>query len=236
MLYSIVYSCVQGMLRSNGEGMTLMQAIKNKLTSRRGASITFALLLFLVCAVIGSVVLVAGTASSGRLSQMAIMEQRYYAVNSAAELLAGEICGEKNEVIVVKEEDGSRYFLSRNAAGSLEKTTEADSIPKKIALLVMGLERLDGTEPATVPTVTKTITITVDDHTELSVDVTLVIENGTLVFVLENKLPQGSSSTDRYYLQMKMQGYSRTENTDSTICRFHWTVVPPIKLEARKTS
>lgn len=64
-----------------------MNAMKNKIQSQRGASITFALLLFLVCAIISSVVIVAATAVGGRASQMAELDQRYYAVNSAAELL-----------------------------------------------------------------------------------------------------------------------------------------------------
>ena len=66
-----------------------MQAIKKKLSSRRGASITFALLLFLVCSVVGSVVLTAGTAAAGRMSKISEMDQRYYSVNSAAKLMIG---------------------------------------------------------------------------------------------------------------------------------------------------
>ncbi|MBR0409674.1 MAG: hypothetical protein IJI25_01545 [Eubacterium sp.] len=61
--------------------------IKHKLSSQKGASITYALLLFLVCAVISSVVLTAGTAASGRMSQIAEMDQKYYSVTSAAELI-----------------------------------------------------------------------------------------------------------------------------------------------------
>lgn len=64
-----------------------MNAMKNKIKSQKGASITFALLLFLVCAIISSIVVVAATAVGGRASQMAELDQRYYAVNSAAELL-----------------------------------------------------------------------------------------------------------------------------------------------------
>ena len=41
-----------------------MNGIGQKLRSDRGASITFALLLFLVCAVVSSVVIVAGTAAA----------------------------------------------------------------------------------------------------------------------------------------------------------------------------
>ena len=79
-----------------------MRTIKKKLNSQRGASLTFALLLFLVCAVIGSVVLVAGTAASGRLAGLADYEQRFYAVNSAAELLAEEITAGKTTVTMTR--------------------------------------------------------------------------------------------------------------------------------------
>ena len=67
--------------------MDALHKLKQKLKSQTGASITFALLLFLVCAVVGSTVLVAGTAAAGRMSKVAEMDQRYYAVNSAARLL-----------------------------------------------------------------------------------------------------------------------------------------------------
>ena len=61
--------------------------ILDKLRSRTGASISFALLLFLVCAVLCSVILTAATAASGRMSNMAETDQRYYAGTSAAELM-----------------------------------------------------------------------------------------------------------------------------------------------------
>lgn len=61
--------------------------LKQKASSQTGASITFALLLFLVCAIVSSIVIVAATAVGGRASKMAEMDQRYYAVNSAAELV-----------------------------------------------------------------------------------------------------------------------------------------------------
>ena len=64
-----------------------MKKIRTKLRSERGASISYALLLFLVCAVVGSVVLVAATSASGRLSGLAETDQRYYSVTSAAELI-----------------------------------------------------------------------------------------------------------------------------------------------------
>lgn len=75
--------------------MTKIQSLRGrisaKLRSDRGASLSFALLLFLVCTVIGSVVLAAGTASAGRMSQLGESDQRYYSVASAAQLLAKEL-------------------------------------------------------------------------------------------------------------------------------------------------
>ena len=86
-----------------------MNRIRTKLRSRRGASITFALLLFLVCAVVSSVVVVAGSAAAGRMSQMTTMDQRYYAVTSAAELLCGVFDGKTVQVTTARtgEDEGT---------------------------------------------------------------------------------------------------------------------------------
>lgn len=83
-----------------------MRTIKNKLNSQRGASLTFALLLFLVCAVVGSAVLVAGTAAAGRMSRIAEMDQRYYSVNSAARLLI-ELIDNGEEIKITKTVTGT---------------------------------------------------------------------------------------------------------------------------------
>ena len=57
----------------------------------QGASLSIALLLFLVCAVVSTVVLAAGTAASGRMSQSVESDQRYYAVTSAAEYIKNQL-------------------------------------------------------------------------------------------------------------------------------------------------
>ena len=80
-----------------------MLSIKRKLKTQNGASISFALLLFLVCAVLSSAVIVAGTAAAGRLSRLAEADQRYYAVTSAAELLCNDISGKTVTVEYSKE-------------------------------------------------------------------------------------------------------------------------------------
>lgn len=84
-----------GPLTENKEkkNSSIAAACRQRVGSEKGASISFALLLFLVCAVIGSVVLTAGTAAAGRFSDVAEYDQRYYSVTSAAELLAEELDG-----------------------------------------------------------------------------------------------------------------------------------------------
>ena len=84
-----------------------MNAMKNKIKSQRGASITFALLLFLVCAVISSAVIVAATAAAGRLSTMEEMDERYYAVTDACELLCKRLDGKTVTVQYTIKEDGT---------------------------------------------------------------------------------------------------------------------------------
>ena len=69
--------------------------ISRKLRSETGASITYALLLFLVCAALSAVILVAATTSAGRMSNIAEADQQYYAVTSAAELLVDLLDGEE---------------------------------------------------------------------------------------------------------------------------------------------
>ncbi len=100
-----------------------MNKMKRKLRSQTGASLTFALLLFLVCAVVGSVVLVAGTAASGRLAGLADYEQRYYAVNSAAELLAEEITAGKTTVTMTRTETETGIVRTTLADGSTPTET-----------------------------------------------------------------------------------------------------------------
>lgn len=71
-----------------------MDKLNIKLRSQKGASLSIALLLFLVCMVVGAVILTAGTTASGRLSKLTEMDRRYYSVASAAEILSQELSRE----------------------------------------------------------------------------------------------------------------------------------------------
>lgn len=77
------------------EDLPMGRMISKKLRSSKGASLTFALLAFLVCAVISAVLLASASAATGRLSNLAETDQRYYAVTSAAQLFCDELNGQE---------------------------------------------------------------------------------------------------------------------------------------------
>ncbi len=86
-----------------------------------------ALLLFLVCAAISSAVITSGSVVSGRLSEMTEMDQRYYSVSSAAELVRDVICKEPvvfnqtlHTVEVSTEEKTTRDITVTTKIGSAE--------------------------------------------------------------------------------------------------------------------
>ena len=78
-----------------------MNRMLDKLRSGRGASITFALLLFLVCAVLSTVIITTASTAAGRMSNMAEADQRYYSVTSACELLKGLLDGKTVSIVNV---------------------------------------------------------------------------------------------------------------------------------------
>ena len=66
-------------------------AVKQKLRSRRGATLMAALLFFLVAAVCGSIILAAATATLSRMTTQAEDARAYYSLTSAAQLVRGEL-------------------------------------------------------------------------------------------------------------------------------------------------
>ena len=101
--------------------------ILTKLRSRTGASITFALLLFLVCAVLASVILVAASAAAGRMSGIAEADQRYYAVTSAAELLRDLLEDHPASVVVIKDDNsplGKNVYLADDPASAIVRVDD----------------------------------------------------------------------------------------------------------------
>ncbi len=117
-----------------------MKRAAEKLKSSRGASLMMALLLFLTCAVVGSAVLTAGTAASGRMSKIAESDQRYYSVNSAANLLIDLLQDQTVTVRKVESSKGSGaelYYRSKDdtAFTKYESLTKA-TLPVEMAYLI----------------------------------------------------------------------------------------------------
>lgn len=68
-----------------------MRAVVGKLKDRSGASMIIALVFFLVCAMVGGVILTAASANVGRMARERLASQRRLAVTSAAQLIAGDL-------------------------------------------------------------------------------------------------------------------------------------------------
>lgn len=131
-----------------------MKAVQRKLQDRSGATLTVALLFFIMCAATGSVILAAATTSTGRLAELQASDQNYYAVVSAAKLLRDEIDGQTisvgqketkivtttrtektekdasgEEVTVVEETTKTEYSYSAPKFEHLKDTTAGAGIP-----------------------------------------------------------------------------------------------------------
>jgi len=130
-----------------------MNAMKNKIKSQRGASITFALLLFLVCAVISGVVIVAATTAAGRMSQQDEMDERYYAVTAAAKRL-NDIFDRTTVKVAYDIKDGKPDFDSVTVTDSGDNPVGNDTIlfkaSKDVVQGVLFGEKSSVIEPAPI--------------------------------------------------------------------------------------
>ena len=82
-----------------------MRKISDILKGQSGASLPMALLLFLVCSLLASALLAAGTAAVGQHSNKAAANQRYYSVMSAAKMFSDTLDGQVVTVTVEKSYD-----------------------------------------------------------------------------------------------------------------------------------
>jgi len=105
-----------------------MNRIHNKLRSESGASISFALLLFLVCAALAAVILVAGTSAAGRMSGLAENDQRYYAVTSAAEMIRDMMDEETISILKVGGTDKAYHMPMNQITDSVVDSPAATPI------------------------------------------------------------------------------------------------------------
>lgn len=175
----------------------MRQALKKKIRSRRGASITFALLLFLVCAVVGSAVLTAGTVAAGRMSKIAEMDQRYYSVNSAARLVTEILEKEEIEAEIESSVAGDSFkFYRKDNSGrvQIEDSDSSSRLARETIKQILALRKTSDTK--------KTLSLTLKDTTSLiddaKLDVTMtetILQNGDLEFEIKD-------TDGKYIIQM----------------------------------
>ena len=87
--------------------------LRKKIQSEQGASLLLSLLVFLVCAMVSISLIAAATAASGIASGRAALDQRYYSVTSAAELIRDQFDGKEVTVTVVIERDAAEAETDR---------------------------------------------------------------------------------------------------------------------------
>ena len=196
-------------------GMPIDVQINNKLRSQAGASITFALLLFLVCAVICGVIIVAATAAAGRLSNLASTEQKYYAVNSAAELVKTLMDGKSASVVAAVDEDGSEgeaVYILNEAGDAIPAGSKGLDLIEDAAIKTYSINK-NSTAAATNP-----LSLTVKDYgsgaekSMLSANITEAIDGSTITFYV-------SDSESKYQKALVFDKIEVTEPVEYTIER-----------------
>ncbi len=191
-----------------------MSILKKKVASRRGASITFALLLFLVCAVVSSVVIVASTAAAGRMSRMAEMDQRYYAVTSAAELLCEDIAGKTATVVVTtttQVAEGATPTVSVPTIPTDESSGSALADDAAVQLITLRGQTGELASTSVVKTY-NLATRETDDPLKCTVKET-INKDGTLVLNIKN---QGAADKGIYELAVTFYAEVTASETETT--------------------
>lgn len=128
-----------------------MKRVWEKLKSRDGASILFAILVFMLCILAGTAALTAAAANSGRYSHLREEQQKYLTVSSAAKLLRDEIAG--MTVTETKDEEGNVTYSGDD---------------NKIFDLIKGLKKFGGSHD--------TLELTVSGPGDSNDEVTAVLE------------------------------------------------------------
>lgn len=130
----------------------MKKAVLQKLKSEYGATLSMALMLFMICAVAGAIILAAATVASGRFSQLTESDARYYTVISSAELLAQELAETPVEIAQTRtvKKDSHGNILSADTYettinGVPEPTRAMDAIVDRSFLTARAMYLLFGT-------------------------------------------------------------------------------------------
>ena len=95
-----------------------------------------ALLLFLICALLASVVLAASTTAVGSYSKLSQADQRYYCVTSAADLLKGKLDGSSVTVTVeqAKASAAAPATVTKVTVDAVEASVEGSGDDSKVSI------------------------------------------------------------------------------------------------------
>ncbi len=147
-----------------------MRRVWGKLKSSAGASILFAILVFMLCILAGTAALTAAAANSGRYTHLKAEQQKYLAVSSAAKLMRNQLA--KNNFTATKvtttTDPGSGGTPSTTSDGykiSDENFTFSDSWFTDCFEKAANGESISPNQ--------KTFTITLDDVPDVTADVTV---------------------------------------------------------------
>lgn len=128
-----------------------MHNAAKKLHSQRGASIIYALLVFLLCAFAGAAALVSAAANAGRYARLEHDQQQYLSAASAARMLKEELCGKTVEMTLRLRQTYDWWYVPRTETGSDGiETTKQDLYVRQVYEFLQGDSDIP-IEPSPVP-------------------------------------------------------------------------------------
>ena len=131
------------MSRHTQLGNRMVNYLHKQLRSERGASISFALFLALVCAAVASIVLAAATASSGAFAKVGAYDTSYYSVTSAVGMFR-DVLDSDGKVVYrarVKKESPKKDSNARdNGEITSSGNTKFESITRLSVVMVAGAD------------------------------------------------------------------------------------------------
>ena len=177
-----------------------MNRIIAKLRSRRGASISMALLVFLVCAIISGVVIVAATAVGGRASGLREADERYYAATAAARKLQAIF-------------DGTEVTVTYNPSDDEEEPeTTASNDGLEAASVAVAMNKAMTAEAQSIDGPTEN-----GEASRYGCTVTPRLSNGLMNFDIVASGPSGSRHNGTYKLTVVFaSNLKKPETTDTT--------------------
>ena len=208
-------------------GLRKTQALTAKLRSQAGASMVVALVFFLLCMMVGCVVLTAASVNIGKVESDRRAHQQYLAVSSAARLLKRELTAATIEVSTVTTKITTTTVTGgENPSTQVkqEEETEGPTVKAENSLL-SGLtwETLPAEKPLTVtapdmPEVRGTISVA-DDYT-----LTVVLMDDRNGNVLTMVFPAVQSEPAITVTQSKATNPENTETVETVVTETKKTI------------